>query len=80
MHLRNFIPAIALLAPLVSAQQDSDTPIVDAFLDYMENEGLSSLSAEGFTQQALVYSSLVDSIQGVLAVSQRPVPIRMSIG
>ena len=32
MHLRNFIPALALLAPLVAAQ-DSDTPIVDAFLD-----------------------------------------------
>ena len=64
MHFRNIIPALALLAPLVAAQ-DSDTPIVDAFLDYMESEGLSSLQAEGLTAQASIYSSLVDSIQGV---------------
>lgn len=68
MHFRNIIPALALFAPLISAQ-NADTPIVDAFLDYMENEGLSSLQAEGLTAQASIYSSLVDSIQGALAVS-----------
>lgn len=78
MHLRNFIPALALLAPLVAAQ-DSDTPIVDAFLDYMESEGLSSLQAEGLTAQASIYSSLVDSIQGVLAVSSNRAPVLLDI-
>ena len=68
MHFRNILPALALLAPLVAAQEN-DTPIVSAFIDYMENEGLSSLSAEGLTVQASVYSSLVDQIQEVMAVS-----------
>lgn len=77
MHFRIFIPALALLASLVSAQ-DSDTPIVDAFLDYMEHEGLSSLQAEGLTAQAALYSSLVDSIQGVLAVSSETMPELLS--
>jgi hypothetical protein len=69
MQFRTLLPAIALLAPLVAAQDDNDTPIVSAFIDYMENEGLSSLSAEGFTAQAELYSSLVDSIESVMAVS-----------
>jgi hypothetical protein len=68
MHIRNFLPALALLAPLVAAQDD--TPIVSAFIQYMESEGLSSLSAEGLTQQADLYSSLVDSIESVMAVSR----------
>jgi hypothetical protein len=68
MQFRNIIPAIAILAPLISAQSSNDTPIVSAFVDYMESEGLSSLSAEGMAAQASIYSSLVDSIQGVLAV------------
>jgi hypothetical protein len=58
MQFRNIIPAIAILAPLISAQSSN----------YMESEGLSSLSAEGMAAQASIYSSLVDSIQGVLAV------------
>jgi hypothetical protein len=67
MHFRNIIPALALLAPLVAAQSN-DTPIISAFVDYMEQEGLSSLSAEGLTQAASAYSVQIDSITSVLAV------------
>lgn len=69
MHTQFILPALALLAPLVTAQQE-DTPIVSAFIEYMEAEGFSSLNAGGFTREASQYSILIDSIEGVLAVSR----------
>jgi hypothetical protein len=72
MQIQHFLPALALLAPLVSAQSNTDDaqmPVVSAFLQWADSEGLSSLSAEGLTVEASLYSSLVDSIEGILSTA-----------